>query len=194
MRSSVFVLSIIMLHFVRTPALAQPTDPVLGQDIVYIGSDLNQAAVFTGEEVRFGPTDLTLYNPDWPRSPVRYSRSKDDVECLSVGLLWNSNEYAIKRPIKLNETYKCQKTSFRVTRCFYQCNAAIIEIKRPLSNNMKKTRKAYMYVEGCRGIIIFSEDYNIGKGIPLDAKWLRGSVGVLADKKYPDCSILDYND
>jgi hypothetical protein len=33
----------------------------------------------------------------------------------------------------------------------------------------------------------FSETGNLAEGMPLDAEWLRGNVGILAGPAYPAC-------
>jgi hypothetical protein len=111
----------------------------------------------------------------------------DNVRCVSVGMPGNSVEFAVKRPIRMGEEYKCLRTSFRVSRCFDDCKGAIIEILRPLSGNAVGTYKASMYVESCRGVIILSAAFDLAEGIPLSASWLRGEVGILADPDYPKC-------
>jgi hypothetical protein len=58
---------------------------------------------------------------------------------------------------------------------------------RTLSGNAGGTYKASMYVDNCRGVIILSAVSNLAEGIPLNAQWLRGEVGILADPDYPKC-------
>src|SRR5436853_5453940 len=129
----------------------------LPKEIVYLSSDLAHVAIFSEEKTRFGPTDLTIVNPDWPSSSARFLEAGDGMQCLSGGKGENSTEYAVKRPIRLQEKYKCSGTSFRVAQCFDSCTAAIVEIGRRLSGTAGGTRKAYMYLDSCRGVIILSE-------------------------------------
>lgn len=156
-------------------------------EIVYLSSDMEHVAVFSREKTRFGPTNLTIANQEWPSDPATYFDLGQGISCISVGSESNSLEYAIKRPIKMDDKYKCLRTEFQVTRCFNKCRAAIIEIDRPLSGNREGTLEASMYVENCRGVIILSAVSDLSEGIPLSAEWLRGEVGILADPAYPNC-------
>jgi hypothetical protein len=44
-----------------------------------------------------------------------------------------------------------------------------------------------MYIDSCLGILVFSQNRNLARGISLDAPWLRGDVGILSDPHYPAC-------
>lgn len=156
------------------------------KEIVYLSSNLDHVAIFSKNRTRFGPPDLTT-DPRWPSSRARYFEANGGVLCLSIGSETNSSEYAVKRPMKLGEEYTCSRTSFRVAECFDDCKAAIIEMNRPLSGNRSGTYKSSMYVDNCRGVIILGEASNLAEGIPLNAEWLRGEVGILADPAYPNC-------
>lgn len=156
-------------------------------ETIYLSSDLADVAVFSKEKTRFGPTDLTISNPDFPSSPATYFETVNGVRCISVGSSETSDEYAIKRPIKNGEQYNCLRTNFRVADCFFECKAAIIEIDRRYSGNKPGIYKSYMYIDDCRGVIILSESNDLSQGIPLNAEWLRGEVGILAHPNYPKC-------
>ncbi len=156
-------------------------------EIVYLSSDMLDIAIFSKERTRFGPTDLTIANPVWPSSFAKYYQSADGVQCISVGKPEISIEYAVKRPLKAGEEYSCRRTKFRVTKCFNECRAAIIEIDRPLSGNRPGSYQSYMYLDNCRGAIILSVISDLSKGIPLNAEWLRGEIGILAHPDYPKC-------
>lgn len=159
-------------------------------EVVYLSSDLSDIAVFSKERTRFGPTDLTIANPEWPSFPAVYSETSDGVQCVSVGEPETTTQYAVKRPLKAGEEYRCLKTVFRVVKCFYECRAAIIEIDRPLSGGKPGAYQSYMYVDNCRGVTILSTIADLRKGIPLNAEWLRGNVGILAHPDYPRCRPL----
>lgn len=161
-----------------------------GGEIIYISIDLANVAVFSESATRFGPTDLTIANPEWPASPARRFTTDDRVQCVSIGSLETSDEYAVKRPIKFGEQYSCLRTKFRVAQCFDDCSAAIIEMDRPYSGKKPGTYTSYMYVDDCRGALIISEINDFSQGIPLSAKWLRGEVGILAHPDYPKCRSL----
>jgi hypothetical protein len=149
-------------------------------EIVYLSSDLSNIAIFSKGKTRFGPTDLTIANPEWPAFPAVNLETSDGVQCLSVGEPEIATQYAVKRPLKAGERYRCLKTNFRVTQCFDECRAAIIEIDRG-------AYQSHMYVDNCQGMIILSEVHDLSAGIPLSAKWLRGQVGILAHPDYPKC-------
>lgn len=154
-------------------------------EIVYLSSDLANVAVFSKRKTRFGPTDLTISNPDYPSSPAEQFETDDGVQCWSIGPSETSVEYAIKRPIKLGEQYSCLRTNFRVVKCFDDCKAAIIEMK-PLSSG-PEDYMSFMYVDNCRGVIILSVVADLREGIPLNAEWLRSEAGILAHPDYPKC-------
>lgn len=159
----------------------------LPDEIIYLSSNRDYVAVFSKDRARYGPMDLAISNPDWPTSPATYVKTGDGVQCLSVGPEGYSIEYAIKRPVRKDDTYNCLKTRFLVTRCFDECRAAIIEIDRRLSGNRRGILKASMYIDNCRGVIILGAVSDLSKGIPLNAEWLHGEVGILADPAYPNC-------
>lgn len=174
---------IIILLLLATPCSAKQST----NEIIYLSSDMKYVAVFSKNQARFGPTDLAIVNPEWPSSPAVYFVTKDGVQCLSIGPQATSDEYAIKRPVKKGERYKCRRTMFHVAQCFDDCRAAIIKIDRPLSGSRGGTLKGSMYVDNCRGVIILGGVIDLSKGIPLNAEWLRGEVGILADPAYPNC-------
>ena len=162
--------------------------PVRAEEIIYVSSDLSRVAVFGKDHARFGSA-LALSGIGWPSSPARYLEIEENIQCVSVGPAFSSIEFAIKRPIKEGEKYRCLKTSFHVVKCFAGCRAAIVERRFPLGGSMSRVfRKSYLYVDDCLGVSAFSESSNLQKGIPHDAEWLRGSVGILADKAFPGCS------
>lgn len=157
------------------------------EEIVYLSGDREHVAVFSKERTRFGFTSLVISNREWPSYPAAYLPKKDGVHCLSVGSRGDSDEYAIKRPLREGELYKCLATTFRVSQCFDECRAAIIEIDRPLSGSHEGTLKNFMYVDNCRGVIILAGMSDLSKGVPLNAEWLQGEVGILPDPTYPNC-------
>lgn len=168
------------------PAATHLSTPPSGQDIIYVSSDLRHAAFFSQELARFGPR-LAL-SADWPSSPARYFETGDRVQCVSVGPPGNTEEFAIKRPIRAGETYTCLTTSFRVTRCFEDCRAAVIERVSQVGGHSRGALTSNMYVDSCRGVLIFGYSIDLTEGIPLHAPLLRGAVGILADPEYPNCS------
>lgn len=160
---------------------------VAKNEVAYLSTDLGQVAIFSKTRTRFGPTDLTVANPVWPSFPAKSFQTGDGVQCVSVGEAGIAIQYAVKRPLKLSEQYKCLGTTFRVTECFYECLAAIIEIDRPLSGGKPGAYQQYIYVDNCRGVLILGGTTDLSKGIPLNAEWLRGEVGILAHPDYPKC-------
>jgi hypothetical protein len=167
-------------------AMADAAAPARVEEIVYLSADRGSLAVFSGESARFGPLDLALRNPEWPSLPARYFQ-KGGTYCVSIGGPAGSREYAIKRPIRKGERYKCQSSSFYVAKCFGDCKSAIIEHKHDLIGD-NGFIKSYFYVDSCAGVIGFSQNDSMANGIPLDAEWLRGSVGILAATDYPSCN------
>jgi hypothetical protein len=159
-------------------------------EVVYLSSDLLDITVFSKERTRFGPTDLTIANPEWPAYPAVNLGMPDGVQCVSVGEPEIATQYAVKRPLRAGEQYRCLKTIFRVVQCFWECRAAIIEIDRPLSGDKPGAYQSYMYVDNCRGVIILSTIADLRKGIPINAEWLRGEAGILAHPDYPRCRPL----
>lgn len=156
------------------------------QEIRYVSSDLDNAMVFSEGSARAG--SIFAFSPGiWPSSPTRAIQTSDGVDCLSMGTPGNNVEFAIRRPIRAGDRYTCLRTSFHVTRCFGNCRAAVVEIEAPLGGAAPGTRKAYMYVDSCVGVLVFSQVADLDRSIPLDAAWLRGNVGILADSNYPEC-------
>lgn len=170
-------------------ASAQSAGAVSGapaaDDIRYVSSDLRHVAVFSKDSARFGPR-LAL-SPDWGSSPARYLDSPDGVRCVSVGRPGNTEEFAVKRPLKAQESYKCLTTAFRVVHCFEGCRAAVVERVSQAGGHARGTRRSHMYVDGCAGVVAFSSAGNLIEAIPAQAELLRGKVGILADRDRPDC-------
>ena len=153
-------------------------------EILYLSSDLAHAAIFSKDTAYFGPADLTF------PSPAKYLKTNIGVQCVSVGKSGMSIEYAVKRPLTAGESYSCLGTKFRVIRCFEKCKAAIIEMDRALSGGQSGAYHSYMYVDNCRGMLILGVVSDLQNGIPLNAEWLRGEVGILAHPEYPKCRSL----
>lgn len=155
-------------------------------ETVYLSSDLFHVAVFTKEDARFG-NDLALSRTIWPSSSVKYFEPAEGIYCVSLEPSPGDTQFAIKRPITLGEKFQCLKTHFRVVRCYFDCRAAVIEVKSPLGNNLPGFLKSYIYVDDCFGILAFDVSRNLKKGMPPSAPWLRGPVGILASPDYPEC-------
>lgn len=157
------------------------------RNIIYVSADLKYAMAFSAGRVRTG--NLAALAPDLlPSYPVREVAAGDGVRCLSIGPPSNSLEFAIKRPIRRGDEYRCLATSFRVTQCFENCRAATIEVRwqRP-DDDRNDTLRSYMYVDACRGLVAYSNDRDLSDGIPLQAPLLRGQIGILAEVGQPNC-------
>lgn len=148
--------------------------------IVYASTDLRHIIVFTPDRVEFGP--LLDFRPESRSDPPRYFEPSEGVQCVSMGPPGNSIEFAIKRPITDGERYRCGGTSFRITRCFGDCQAAVVEI-----TDRRGLVTWHLYVNRCLGVLAFSQSGDLAEGIPHSAELLRGPVGILADPQYPDC-------
>jgi hypothetical protein len=157
------------------------------RDIIYVSSDLQHIAEFTRDYALFGPPLELL--PGRPPPPTRYFEASEGVQCISIGRSGNTTDYAIKRPIRADERFQCLTTAFRVIRCFVDCQTAVIEREWRLSNG--HTLSTYMLVDSCLGVLAFSETNDFAIGIPHDAEWLRGRIGILADPNYPDCTSIE---
>lgn len=166
-------------------AQARPGTPP--SEIEYISTDLSTVAVFSPRGARFG-SFLARSEVAWPSSPTRFFDVKPGIRCVSIGKPGNTVEYAIKERASLGDAYKCVDSLFRVTRCFLGCRSSIVEVRTPIrAANRRGTFKSYLYVDSCRGVLVISQLMDLSKGIPPSAPWLRGSVGILADKASPDC-------
>lgn len=182
-----YTLTILLMSCTHQAEHERISKYILRNEVVYLSSDMSDITIFSRERTRFGPTDLTIANPEWPSSIAKYYETNDGVQCISVGESELSIEYAVKRPLTAGEQYRCLRTTFRVVQCFYECRAAIIKMARPLSGGQPGAYQSYMYLDNCRGAVILSEVNDLSKGIPLDAEWLRGEVGILAHPNYPKC-------
>jgi hypothetical protein len=187
---------------VIAPALAAcaaaqpPTAPMStfepAQDIRYISTDLGSVLVFSRRGTRFG--DLNALFPGlWPSHRAELIEPEDGVRCLLIGPRESGVELAIKRPIRTGDHYRCIRSSFRVTRCFNDCQAAIVEVEAPASGNdsTRSPLKHSMYVDRCLGMLAYSVVGDMEHGMSLGAMWLRGRVGVLADPRQSGCEGPD---
>jgi len=167
-------------------AIAEPEEGV-----VYASTDLRFVSIFSKQGARLNAP--LFFSGIRPSSPARYFETSDSVQCVSIGSTEKTVEYAIKRPIKAGEQYSCLETNFKVVRCFEDCRAAVVEIGTPLIGaNSDDVYRVQMYVDRCLGVLIlnhYSQNGNLTEAIPLDAQLLRGQVGILANKNYPDCVI-----
>lgn len=187
-RSSVLVAFTLASCAAQTPAITDASTARPAQEIRYVSSDLSNAMVFSEGSSRAG--HILAFSPGAVLpSSTREVRTDDGIQCLSAGPPGSSVEYAIKRPIREGDRYTCLRSAFRVTRCFADCRAAIVEVDVPFGGGVPGTSKAYMYVDSCLGLLAWSDTGDFDEGIPLDALWLRGSVGILADSSYPECDL-----
>ena len=169
----------------KEAAINEPT-AVDHHAINYVSSDSRFVMVFSDAGFRSG-NFTALDDGRWPDYPKRAVDDNAGMKCISVGVEGNIEEFAIKRPIKIGEQYKCVGTAFKVERCFEGCASAIIKRDIPLTGGRKGTLPSYMLVDRCSGMLAFSPFKDITNGIPLDAVLLRGAVGILADKNSPGC-------
>ena len=172
------------------PARTHVAAPGHAQEIRYVSSDFRFVMVFSEGRARSGGI-LALSPGILPSFPAVDVQTSDHVQCVSMGPPGNTVEFAIRRPISAGDRYTCGNTSFRVTRCFEDCRSAVIEVDVPLTGGSDRgTRKAYMFVDRCLGLLGYSDTGNLAEAIPLDAAWLRGNVGILADSRYPECDSI----
>jgi len=184
------VLAFAALVLTSSAASQMPWIPVAAspsvQEVEYISTDLSNVAIFTPGGARFGPY-LARSEIAWPPYPAKYFDVDNNIRCVSFGFP-GTVEYAIKRPISLGDSYKCLQSSFHVTNCYLSCRAAVIEVNTLIEVRRKRRAlKAYIYVDTCRGVLAISQVANFSNGLPLDAPWLRGDIGILADADYPNC-------
>jgi hypothetical protein len=152
-----------------------------------MSSDRRHVAVFTDDSGRFGEFFLELSKIASTPSPATYFEPSANIQCVSVGKAGVAIQYAIKRPIRQGDEYGCLESRFRVAKCFDECRAAILEVKSPLSGGAGGFLDSQIYVDDCFGILAFSVAGDLAKGMPPNAEWLRGPVGILAHRNYPKC-------
>lgn len=179
------VLFLTLASYASAQPISEAASRPPSQEIVYASLDLSHLVIFAQDGVRFGPP--LDYRPGYPPATTRYFRRNDGVQCVSIGPPGNTTEYAIKRPIVAGERYQCDRTSFRVIRCFENCTAAVIEYNSRFAEKLGAS-EGYIYVNSCAGVVAFSDVTNLKKGIPLDSPLLRGHAGVLADPDYSKCN------
>jgi hypothetical protein len=165
-------------------SLAEPRLP--GQEIIYTSLDLRHSIVFAPDGVRVGPP--MDYRPESPPDAARYIRRDDGVHCVSIGIVGNSNEFAIKRPIESGERYQCGRTSFRVVRCFEYCRSAIIAYDSRPARNLGP--EGHIYVNDCAGVLAISHASKLKKDLPIDTPVLRSNAGILAHPDFPECNAF----
>lgn len=159
-------------------------------EIRYLSLDHTRVFVFSGRTARSGSIEAYAVPPPsqpTPPSPMRTFRTADDVQCVSVGPPGNTIEFAVRRPIRAGDRYTCLGSSFEVTHCTDDCRSAIIRVERAREPDIGPFR-SQMYVDSCRGLLIWSDTGDLVEGVPLDARLLRDPVGILADPSYPACN------
>jgi hypothetical protein len=161
--------------------------PADASRVLYISSDFSNAALFSDTEARFGHPGLP---PEiWSGYAAERLRLPGGIECVSVDLRSGHREYAIRRPMELDDEYRCRGTAFVVQRCFNECTTAVVRVQRSVpGQGSRGAFSASMLVDVCRGVLIISEANDLSEGIPFDAAWLRGNVGILASDSHPGCS------
>jgi hypothetical protein len=157
-------------------------------EIVYLSPDTENVAVFSPSEARFGPADLALSPGVFPGAPARYFDAGNGVDCASVGPENSAYTIAVQRPLRLGSRYACERTKFRVVRCFEQCRAAVVEVAQPIGTSRNPpTLKSYFLVNSCAGVLAMGMQKAFRRHLPFDAVLLRGERGILADRRYPSC-------
>jgi hypothetical protein len=159
-------------------------------EIRYLSLDHARAFVFSGRTARSG--GIEAYAPPspivpYPSSPMREFRTADNARCVSVGPPGNTIEFAVRHPIRAGDRYSCLGSTFEVTHCTDGCRSAIIRVELARAPDIGPLR-SQMYVDSCRGVLIFSDTGDLTQGVPLDARLLRDPVGILADPDYPACN------
>lgn len=178
-------------------APAPPKFTIFSDDaIYYVGAHNGLVVIFDNKAVALNAYTATAGFQAF--GPVSYTE-KDGIKCVTalskpIDTRYKERKisYAIKRPIKLNETFGCEDTVFRVKKCFdSECEDAVIEIlSGPYSFTKDKGYNSEYLIDDCLGIKILSNDGAIDDSLPLDAKFLHGRVGILASNDYPDCNPL----
>jgi hypothetical protein len=171
--------------FAAVPQVRVESAPPSDRTTTYVSTNLDSVIVFKGDHVRFGP-NLALSDVAWPASHAEYLQPSAGIDCVSMGPSATSEEFAVKRPIKLGERYRCKSTAFAVIKCYANCRAAVVQVEKPLANG-RPGLKSYLYIDDCLGVVAYSQVRSFYSGIPNDAPVLRGDVGVLASKDYPGC-------
>lgn len=168
----------------RTGASGAPAE------IRYLSLDHRRVMVFSGGTGRsggihnYGPPDPNNPNPPYP---MREFHTADGVRCISVGPPGITDEFAVRRPIRAGDRYACLGSKFEVTHCTADCRSAIIGVETSRGPGLDPIR-SQMYVDSCRGVLILSDTGDLLEGVPLNARLLRDSVGILADPDYPACN------
>jgi hypothetical protein len=159
-------------------------------EIRYLSLDHTRAFVFSGHTARGGSIEAYAVPPSnqpTPPSPMRTFRTADNVQCISVGPPGNTIEFAVRRPIRAGDRYRCLGSSFEVSHCTEACRSAIIRVERSREPDIGPYR-SQIYVDSCRGVLIISDTGDLAEAVPLDARLLRDPVGILADPSYPTCN------
>jgi hypothetical protein len=160
-------------------------------EIRYVSLDLTRVLVFSGRTARSGgieafaaPASSSLLSG---ASPMQEFRTRDGVQCVSIGPPGYAIQFAVRRPLRANDRYTCLGSSFEVTHCVNDCRAAIIRVERSRAPDIGPFR-SQMYVDSRRGLLVYSDTGDLSESVPLGASLLRDPVGILADPSYPSCN------
>ena len=161
-----------------------------GTEIRYISLDHSRVMVFSGHTARSGGLEaFAIPPPTLPNqpSPMRAFRTADNVQCVSVGPSGNTIEFALRKPILTGDSYTCLGSSFQVTHCTEDCRSAIIRVEQGRGPDLDPF-STQMYIDSCRGLLIWSDTGDLTQSVPLNAFLLQDAVGILADPSYPACN------
>ena len=184
------LLALILISCVSPESMESRAAARAAGEIRYLSLDHARAFVFSGRTARSGSIEAYAVPPPnqpTPPDPMRTFRTADDVQCVSVGPPGDSIEFAVRRPIRAGDRYTCLGSSFEVTHCTDDCRSAIIRVEHPRAPDIGPFR-SQMYVDSCRGVLIWSDIEDLVEGVPLNAFLLRDPVGILADPSYPACN------
>ncbi|CAN5244499.1 hypothetical protein BH10PSE14_BH10PSE14_11700 [soil metagenome] len=156
---------------------------------VYLSIDYAHVMVFTEHDFRTGDLHALLEGL-YSNVPAKSLRLPGGISCISIGHSGSSEEFAIKRPIKLGEKYQCLGSIFTVQKCFQDCKSAVVfrEIVPsgpPRSDGLKIP--SYMLVDECRGMVALNYTNDFSAGIPHNSLLLRGDMGILNTKSLSAC-------
>ncbi|WP_373474452.1 hypothetical protein [Sphingorhabdus sp.] len=183
------LLSLLLVSACKTDSNATPTRPL---PIEYSSADGTFSYLFADKKLFAGFLPEILKNKNLGGGDLRAANTVS-MKCVLVGDKGYETSYAVPFPTKLDASYKCANTEFKVISCNggnASCETALIigRYHPPMVEDRNAYQEFMFFYDHCRGITSFidkktrEEKFDFGRSIEL-----RSYSGILADESSAEC-------